>query len=552
MIEPIKHYSLANIPTQYDEEALTVLELCARLGVKVNELIKWLNEQDEYIKTAIPGDIQKVVNKWLTDHPEATTTVRPGSLSPMHFTEQGKELVCNNYMTPEFFGAKGDGVTDDTEAIKSAIDTFKGHVGTVYLKEGQYRITEPIVIPSNINLVGAGSAKYGRRGSDIPTTVIFYDGDIEESMVKYERDGATVFGGSIRNLTLDGQGLVNHVVDLRRAGRVHIDRCSIVNALEDGIYAHSTYENIITNNWFSGNVQWAINMDTHANANTVENNAIELSGGRSGIKIYNGNGNIIRGNTIEGGFNTSIGVHVDGGNYASQNVITGNRIEFECHRYTRDKEGVCIQIGELGADLQPVRNFVHDNAVFNQVLFEEGGSTQINHLNEFVDYGIGTVTDFYDYTNINENPHMLTEDERVIGFQGLDDGFMAIQNERYTTIYLQGAVYDYPVYYKLIDGKQLRGENIAVSCKLNPKEKPIRLEVEFYRGGTAQGWEGKGELISRKSVVTLEVGYDQLLHVQGVVPYDCDTIAVYFNFLNKTDSHVNVHWLKIGNNVTWR
>ena len=552
MIEPIKHYSLTNIPTIYDEEALDALELCARLGVKVNELIKFLNEQNEYIKTAIPGDIQKVVNKWLTDHPEATTTVQANSIDVDKLTESARHAIVNNYVSPEMFGAKGDGATDDTEALQNAIDSLADTVGTVYLKAGQYRITEPINIPGNITLVGAGSAKYGRHNSDIPTTVIYFDGDDGEEHLFYYGRGSTVFGGGFRNLTLDGKNKVAYVVNLINCGRIVIDNCSIVNSTEAGVYAAYSYEHIISNNWFSGHPGFAIILGAIANANTVENNAIELSGGRSGIKIYDCNGNSIRGNTIEGGFNNSIGVHVVGGNYTSQNVITGNRIEFECHRYTRDKEGVCIQIGELGSDLQPVRNFVHDNAVFNQVLFEEGDSTKINHLNEFVDYGIGTVTDFYDYTNINTNPKMLVEDERVNGFEPLDDGFMAIQNDRYTTIYLQGAVYDYPVYYKLIDGKQLRGENIAVSCMLNPKEKPISVDLEFYRGGTTQSWEGKGELIERKTMKTIEVGYDQLLQIQGIVPFDCDTIAVYLNFRDKTDSRANVYWLKIGNNVTWR
>lgn len=530
MIKPIKqHYSFENPGSIYDEEAMTALQLCARLGCKMNELIKFLNGQYTAIVEEIPVNVQKAVSAWLREHPDAVT-----------------------YVSPEMFGAKGDGVTDDTDAVQSALDSLDGKVGNIYLGAGQYRITRPITISSNINLVGVGSAKYGRRDSDIPSTVIYYDGETEESMVNYDRDGATVFGGSIRNLTMDGQNRVDHVVDLRKSGRVTIDGCAIVGAMNHGVYASSCYENIISNNWFSKNVGYAVFLDSYANANVVENNAIELSVGSSGICINGCNGNMVKGNTIEGGFNTSIGVFVTGGEYTTKNIITGNRIEFESHRYTRDKEGICIQIGQEGTDFQPVRNIVKDNAVFNQVLFEQGGTTKYNLLNEFVDYGIGTVTDFYDYTNINENPHMLTEDERIIGFEPIDDSFMAIQNERYTTIYLQDALYDYPVYYKLIDGKQLRGENIAVSCKLNPKEKPIRLEMEFYRGGTTQGWEGKGELISRKSVVTLEVGYDQLLHLEGVVPYDCDTIAVYFNFLDKQDSRVNVHWLKIGHNVTWR
>ena len=531
LIKPLsQHYSFENPATVYDEEALTVLQLCARLGLKINELIKAINEQNDYIIKEIPDNVQTAVRQWLQLHPDAAT-----------------------YVSPEMFGGVGDGVADDTAAIQAAIDNLADSVGNVYLLAGQYRITSPITIKNNITVIGAGSAKYGRHNSDIPTTVLFFDGeDVEESMINYDRNGETVFGGGFRNLTLDGNDLVNYVVDLRSAGRVVIDNCAIVNSIGAGVYASYCYENIISNNWFGGHAGYAIMMDSIANANTVVNNAIELSSSSSGILLKGCNGNTIQGNTIEGGFNTSVGILVRGGSYTTQNMIINNRIEFESHRYNRETEGICIQIGEPGVDYAPKRNYVYANSVFNQVIFNQGDQTVINHLNEFVDYGYGTITDFYDYTNINPNPKMLAEDERIIGFEPLDDGFYAFQNERYTTIQLQDADYEYPVYYRLIDGKQYRGENIAVSCKLNAKEKPISVDLEFYRGGTTQGWEGKGNLIERHTAKTLDVGYDELLHLQAVVPYECDTIAVYFNFRDQLDSRANIYWLKIGNNVTWR
>lgn len=45
-------------------------------------------------------------------------------------------------VTPQMYGAAGDGNADDTGAIQSAIDSGK----PVYLPQGEYRITEPLVI----------------------------------------------------------------------------------------------------------------------------------------------------------------------------------------------------------------------------------------------------------------------------------------------------------------------------------------------------------------------------------------------------------------------
>jgi hypothetical protein len=55
------------------------------------------------------------------------------------------------------FGAVGDGVTDDTAAIQAAVTYVNGlGGGTVYLPQGNYIITAPISIYSNIRFIGAG------------------------------------------------------------------------------------------------------------------------------------------------------------------------------------------------------------------------------------------------------------------------------------------------------------------------------------------------------------------------------------------------------------
>lgn len=49
------------------------------------------------------------------------------------------------YVTPQMFGAKGDGVTDDTEAFLDAIDAIVNNGGgTLYIPVGEYIMTAPI------------------------------------------------------------------------------------------------------------------------------------------------------------------------------------------------------------------------------------------------------------------------------------------------------------------------------------------------------------------------------------------------------------------------
>ena len=60
-----------------------------------------------------------------------------------------KLRALNEYVTPEMFGAKGDGTTDDTESFKAALNDGRPVVGV-----GNYRITEKIFITHQLETNG--------------------------------------------------------------------------------------------------------------------------------------------------------------------------------------------------------------------------------------------------------------------------------------------------------------------------------------------------------------------------------------------------------------
>lgn len=61
------------------------------------------------------------------------------------------------FISVKSYGAKGDGVTDDTNAIKSALnDLVPGVGGTIYFPAGTYIISETILIGGNVTIYGDG------------------------------------------------------------------------------------------------------------------------------------------------------------------------------------------------------------------------------------------------------------------------------------------------------------------------------------------------------------------------------------------------------------
>lgn len=129
------------VQNQAVTRALVRLEKdCEHLHEVIEKSVdEWFEESEE--------KLEEDVDKWLTEHPEATTTVQDGSLSVDKFTEEAKLHILNGYVTPQMFGAKGDGVTDDTLAIQAAFNENK----SLFFPPGDYMISDTIVIPALTN-----------------------------------------------------------------------------------------------------------------------------------------------------------------------------------------------------------------------------------------------------------------------------------------------------------------------------------------------------------------------------------------------------------------
>ena len=57
------------------------------------------------------------------------------------------------------YGATGNGITDDTAAIESAMTAAAGtQYSTIYFPAGTYEISDGFIPPSNVRWLGAGAS----------------------------------------------------------------------------------------------------------------------------------------------------------------------------------------------------------------------------------------------------------------------------------------------------------------------------------------------------------------------------------------------------------
>lgn len=139
-------------------------------------------------------------------------------------------------------GAKGDGVTDDTVAIQSAIDTvYTDGGGIVYIPKGVYIVSSTIMVKPNVIFSGAGAGAYFAGGgydriSVIKPSVGFAGTDILR--VDPSDIGAGLvytYGVAIRNMLID-------MINVKNGSKTAIKLMSLSNP--------ETFENIrvINNN----------------------------------------------------------------------------------------------------------------------------------------------------------------------------------------------------------------------------------------------------------------------------------------------------------------
>ncbi|MBI3682100.1 MAG: hypothetical protein HY235_17095 [Acidobacteria bacterium] len=145
----------------------------------------------------------------------------------------------------KFYGAKGDGKTDDTRAVQTALDKAGERGGAVWLPEGRYRIGGVLSVPEGVTLEGVWRGPHESH-LDKGSTLLAYAGRDHENGSPFlslrtssALKGVTIFypeqrANDVRPYpwTIQGRGFHFSVIDTTLANAYNgIDCGSFVNEL---------------------------------------------------------------------------------------------------------------------------------------------------------------------------------------------------------------------------------------------------------------------------------------------------------------------------------
>lgn len=320
------------------------------------KLENMIEQIDEKWSAFTVATVDTAVNAWLTEHPEATTTVQDGALTEAKFTDDLKLHTLKDYVTPEMFGAKGDGVTDDTAAIQTALNDGKRLV----FENGDYLVSDTLVVPSDI-VIEVKNAKITSLSTEnkkyifhidnkVNVKILGYNGSlimskpdtVQQACVSISNSENVLISGLILSKA-GGDGVIVGGTTNTPSKNIDVSNCVIDNNYRNGVsivggvngvYIHDC----VVKNTGGTSPQLGIDVETwsslylneniHIYNNRFSNNVngdLTIFEYTKGVKVYN--------NHFDGNVSVKINTQYNGVEDANPTDISFNNNIFESHHY---------------------------------------------------------------------------------------------------------------------------------------------------------------------------------------------------------------------------
>lgn len=208
--------ALQNLANQIKEDAESAESSAAAAAASENaaKTSEDNSKASEVAAETARDQVQQIIN----DAGEQSTLAvlaQPQGSSKVGFKNGGTLQDAIYWLMPEMFGAKGDGVTDDTVAIQAAINASKNKT-LVFVGGKKYR-TKNLIVPHAMTFKGLGRRQdcaivpYG----NVPNESFIHSG----TLIRITTSGTVTFS----DLTVDARGISLSSVDGRRLTGVAAD-----------------------------------------------------------------------------------------------------------------------------------------------------------------------------------------------------------------------------------------------------------------------------------------------------------------------------------------
>lgn len=160
-MEKLTHYVLPeNTNDLYKKEAISSIALTKDVADKINELVDafnslfaedllWKQTQEGIIRKGVIYMKDNLVNS-LTD----LLKMYRGDILNRFLNLYGEELrQLKVFVTPQMYGATGDGIADETDKIQTAINEANKKGRVVYIPRGNYKISKSLIL-NGCTLIG--------------------------------------------------------------------------------------------------------------------------------------------------------------------------------------------------------------------------------------------------------------------------------------------------------------------------------------------------------------------------------------------------------------
>jgi len=203
----------------------------------------------------------------------ARTSLGLGSGDSPTFAElhvDGDFITKGPWIDVRAYGAKGDGVTDDTAAVQAAYDAASAAGGAVYFPTGTYLLNGAIQADSayvGIEVTAGNVAFYGNGiGKSILKKGTSGEANGNLHLIRLHGSaGSIITNVELIGLTLDGDNkgqpssigtpwsYENNLIDMEFAEHIRITGCEVKNCKNAGIYAEESAYVEISNCFFDSN-----------------------------------------------------------------------------------------------------------------------------------------------------------------------------------------------------------------------------------------------------------------------------------------------------------